>query len=498
MSWSAAWIPLILIPVVVARCLYDMIRYRGRFNRTFWAAIITELLHCLASYCMLAYLIVYLAQDLGFGDIRAGFLVGIMWFMGYFLPILIGAMADRYGFRETMVVSLVIITAGYFLASRVTSYPAMFAALMTIALGGAVMKPVIAGTVKAASAEEDRTLGFSIYYMVINVGSFIAPFLANFVRIQTGHPALIFVACGVVEAAALAVTIWMFKNIPVAEEAQSKSLITVLNDMVVVLGNLRLMITAAGLALLVMARDRIGLAGDGLWVAALFWIALNVIWDLYGPMVASQWGVRKGHPLFDRQRIGDGKLLAFIVIFSGVWALYSQIWTNIPLFITRIDPAMKAHIEYFQAVDPIMIVFFQVLVGKAMSRYRPLPSMVVGILIASVAVASVGPFGHLLGAWAVGISLVIWAVGEMMFSPRMVEYVSVIAPKDKLALYIGYGFLPFAIGFGVGPSTGAHLVHFFESVGRPDWVWYGLGLWSLLVAGALMVYDRVVNKKEES
>jgi dipeptide/tripeptide permease len=494
MTDAAAWIPLALIALVVARCLYDMAKQWGRFSGTFWAAIITELLHCLASYCMLAYLIVYLAQDLGFGDLRANFLLGLMWFMGYFLPILIGALADRYGFRQTMLVSLVIITAGYFLASRVTAYPSMFAALMLIALGGAVMKPVIAGTVKAASREEDRTLGFSIYYMVINVGSFIGPFLANGVRTATGNPALILVACGVVEAAALAVTAVMFRNVTREENARGKPLLTVLNEMVVVLVNLRLFVTGLGFAACYLAFKREWLtAGQGA-AAAGAWLAANLLLD--APLRARERRLGPQPQFLQPQRFGDGKFLAFILIFSGVWALYSQIWTNIPLFITTLDPAMKAHIEYFQAVDPIMIVFFQVLIGKWMGRYRPLPSMVVGICIASVAVGTVGFFGGHLGAWAVGISLVIWSVGEMMFSLRMVEYVSVIAPKDKLALYIGYGFLPFALGFGLGPSVGAHLVRFFERAGHPDWVWYGFGLWSLVVAGALWVYDRVANAEE--
>lgn len=495
MTQMAAWLPIVLIAVVVARSLYDMVRQWGRFSRTFWAAIITELLHCLASYCMLAYLIVYLAQDLGFGDLRANLLLGIMWFMGYFLPILIGALADRYGFRQTMLVSLVIITAGYFLASRVTAYPSMFAALMLIALGGAVMKPVIAGTVKAASREEDRTLGFSIYYMVINVGSFIGPFLANGVRTATGKPALILVACGVVEAAALAVTVVMFRNVAQAEAAKGKPLLTVLGEMVVVLFNLRLFVTGIGLAAYYLAAREAWLSAGEAAAAAGAWVAANLLLDI--PLRARERRLGPQPQLLQPQRLGDGKFLAFILIFSGVWALYSQIWTNIPLFITALDPAMKAHIEYFQAVDPIMIVFFQVLIGRWMGRYRPLPSMVVGILIASAAVGSVGFFGSRFGAWAVGISLVIWSIGEMMFSPRMVEYVSVIAPKDKLALYIGYGFLPFALGFGFGPSVGAHLVKFFERAGHPDWVWYGFGLWSLIVAGALGIYDRAIRKKEE-
>ncbi len=466
-----------------------------KFNGTFWAAIAVELLHCLASYTMLDYLIVYLAQDLGFGDIRANALYGMLLFAGYFLPILIGALADRYGFRETMVVSLAVMVAGYFLASRVTSYPGMAAALMVVALGGAVIKPVIAGTVKSCSDESNRSLGFSIYYTVINIGSSIAPFLANGVRVSTGHPGLILVASGIVEAFALAVTFFFFRNIEIDESARAKPLIKVLAEMTVVLGNARLMITAAGCAAIYFIGGHYNMAGGALVTAVAVWIAANLLWDLAGKSIAGErWG---SHALLDRQRFGDGRLLGFIIIFSGVWALYSQIWTNIPLYITSLDPAMKAHIEWFQAVDPIMIVLFQVLIGKWMGRFRPLPSMVAGIVISSFAVGTVNLFGSHLGAWAVGISLGIWSIGEMMFSPRSVEYVTVIAPKEKLALYIGYGFLPLAIGFGVGPSLGAFLIRLFARIGHAEWVWYGFGLWALFIAAALWAYDKLLNKKAQ-
>ncbi len=464
----------------------------GQFNQTFWAAIATELLHCLASYTMLAYLIIYLAHDLGFGDVRANTMWGTMMFMGYFLPILLGALADKYGFRETMTVSLVIITGGYFWASRVTSYPWMFAALMAIALGGAVIKPVIAGAVKAASTDANRTLGFSIYYTVINIGSFGAPFLANFVRLKSHNGATIFVAAGVAEALAFLVVAFFFKNLPVDKSARSKSFVAVLNDMVVVLFNLRLLITGLGLGAIYLADGRGYLTRHEAWLVAVAWVGLNLVVDI--PLRRRERRVGKVSQFLQPQRFGDWRFLVFILIFSGVWALYSQIFTNIPLFITRVDPAMKAHIEYFQAVDPLMIILFQVVIGKIMSKYRALPSMVVGIVISAVAVATVGPFGYAFGAWAVGLSLMIWSVGEMMFSPRMVEYVSVIAPKDKLALYIGYGFLPFAIGFGFGPPIGGHLVNYFQSLHEPDGVWFAFGVWAALLAFALWVYDKIVGE----
>ena len=466
----------------------------GQFPRTFWAAIITELLHCLASYTMNAYLIVYLSEDLGFGEMRANTLFGALLFMGYFLPILIGALADRYGFKQTMVASLTVITAGYFVAARVTSYPAMFAALMLIALGGAAMKPVIAGTVKAASTDETRTLGFSIYYMMINVGSFIAPFLANWVRTGTGDPSMIFVACGAVEASVFLVALTMFRNLPVDESARSKGLATVLHEMVVVLCNLRLLNTGLGLAALWIGASKGYIPARHSISLACSWVIINVGLDFVFRRREREMGPQ--HQLLQPQRFGDLRLLLFILIFSCVWALYSQIWTNIPLFILGLDPSMKRYIEYFQAVDPIMIVLFQVAIGKWMSKYRPVPSMMWGILISAFAVGSIGVLGNGLGAWAVGISLALWAVGEMMFSPRSTEYVSVIAPPDKLALYIGYGFLPLAIGMGFGPPVGARLVLFFKGLGHPDWVWFGFALWAALIAVALAAYDRWVRRGE--
>lgn len=457
----------------------------------FWTAIAVELLHCLASYTMNAYLIVYLSRDLGFGDLRAGGLAGLLWFMGYFLPILVGALADRYGFRKVLSLSLFVLVGGYLLASRVTAYPAMVAALLLIALGGAAMKPVIAGTVKAVTSEETRSLGFSVYYMMINVGSLAAPFLANGVRLSTGRPALIFAACAVVESSALLLTLFFFRDPSTPTPAADRSLTRVLRETVGVLGNGRVFVTALGAGALLWASGRAGLPVEERLGLLLLWFALHFGLD---ELSRSR---RKLPALLRRippQRLGDGRFLLFLVLFSGVWALYSQIWTNIPLFILHTDPTLKNRIEWFQAVDPVLIVCFQVLVARATARRRPLTAMVAGVLVAAAAVSTVHLFGTAVGAWAVGLSLAIWAFGEMLFSPRMVEYVSVVAPPDKLALYIGYGFLPLAVGFGVGPALGARLVHLFEAAGRPGYVWYAFGLWGALNALALWLYDRAFGR----
>jgi len=409
--------------------LNRLIKTLGLFPGSFWWAIVIELLHCLASYSMMAYLVIYLAKDLRLGEGRANFLMGLMFFMGYFLPIFIGAVADRKGFKETMTVSLLFMSGGYFYASRADSFITILFALMSLSLGGAVMKPVIAGTVKMTSTDETRTVGFSIYYMMINVGSFAAPFLANLIRTKSGHPEYIFVGCAAIEASAFLLSLLLYTN-PEQPRGAGFSFVRTMGDIFSVLRDYRLML--------------------------------------------------------------------FIFIFSGVWALYSQIWSNIPLFITALEPAMSERIEWFQAVDPILIILLQVPIGKFMSRFRPIPSMIAGILISMAAVSSVGMLGKIFGAPSIALALAVWAVGEMMFSPRSVEYVSVIAPKEKLALYIGYGFLPLAIGLGAGPTFGTILKSALARAGSEELLWPAFGLFAAVIALLLYLYDRFIVKRRES
>lgn len=401
------------------------VKFFKRFKKPFWTAIFIELLHCLASYSMMAYLVIYLSKDLNLGDSKANFLMGTMFFMGYFLPIIIGAIADRKGFKETMTPSLILMSSGYFFASKANSFWTIFIALMALSLGGAVMKPVIAGTVKLTAIDKDRTLGFSIYYIVINIGSFIAPFLANMIRIKYGHPKYIFIFCALVESSAFLISLLLYSN------PEKKS-------------------------------------GEIFSVSKFFKDLLEAAKDL--------------------------KLVTFIFIYSGVWALYSQIWSNIPLFIVSLDERMKEKIEYFQMVDPIMIILLQYPIGKIMSKFRPLPSIISGILISMAAVSTVGIFGTNFGAASIAFSLALWAVGEMMFSPRAVEYVSIIAPQDKLALYIGFGFLPLAIGLGIGPYLGTLLKNCLEKAGLNNLLFPSMGLFAFLTALALYFYDKTFKK----
>ena len=118
------------------------------FPRNFWTAISMEFFERGASYGVLSILSVYLVLSpdeggLGFSREAAGAIMGTIPPLLYFLPLFAGALADRYGFRNILMVAFIFLTTGYFLTGFMTSYGMVSASLVVIAIGAGLFKPLI-------------------------------------------------------------------------------------------------------------------------------------------------------------------------------------------------------------------------------------------------------------------------------------------------------------------------------------------------------------------
>ena len=83
-----------------------------KFPRSFWTANVTELFERGAYYAMASFVVIYLGQ-LGLGDYWPSVLNGVLWTLIYFLPILSGTIADQVGFRKSLILAFILLTAGY-------------------------------------------------------------------------------------------------------------------------------------------------------------------------------------------------------------------------------------------------------------------------------------------------------------------------------------------------------------------------------------------------
>ena len=157
-----------------------------RFPRTFWFANSAELCERAAYYGMFITLYRYLNQDVGFTDINTGWVISVFAGGIYFLPTFMGIMADRIGFKQALMVAFALLTVGYGLLGSFQLKSTAMISLGLIMCGGAIIKPVISGTAAKCSTDANRARAMSIFYMVVNIGSFSGKGLAGVLNEELG------------------------------------------------------------------------------------------------------------------------------------------------------------------------------------------------------------------------------------------------------------------------------------------------------------------------
>ena len=170
--------------------------HKQPFSRAFWTANVAEMLERMAYYGVFIVLTIYLSNILGFNDFEASMISGLFSGGLYLLPLFTGAYADKIGFRRSMLLAFSLLTVGYAAVGilptllqaaglveygdtvRFTGLPQsgqrwlIVPALTVIMIGGSFIKSVISASVAKETTTETRARGYSIFYMIVNLGSF--------------------------------------------------------------------------------------------------------------------------------------------------------------------------------------------------------------------------------------------------------------------------------------------------------------------------------------
>jgi dipeptide/tripeptide permease len=408
-----------------------LLEIRRGFEPAFWVANITELFERVAYYAQAAVLAIFLHESLHLSTEQTGTLMGLFGFAVWFLPILGGSLADRFGFRNSLAVAYLTLAVGYFLMGSLSAswmaplrqalplFWVVLLVLMIPALGPSVVKPVVAGTTARASTESVRSLGYSIYYTLVNIGGMLGPFIAFLLRRSLGIE-------NVFRVSALFVFLMFFATLAFYKEPRRSgeqsvpTIAAALRNMLVVLSNL--------------------------------------------PFVV------------------------FLLIFSGFWIVFWQEFIALPLFLRGyVNP--NANVDLLLTVDPFTVILFQIVVSYLTRRIPAFTAMTIGILIASFSwlvllLHASTPF--------VIAALFILALGEITQSPRYYEYVSRLAPPGQQGTYMGYAFLPVAIGYLIGGRLGGYLVHYFGDVlHRPAEMWWVISAIGFATTLLMWIYNMV-------
>jgi dipeptide/tripeptide permease len=295
---------------------------------------------------------------------------------------------------------------GYFLTSQVTNYTYIFISLLIMAVGAGTFKPIISGSIAKLTNEKTSSLGFGIFYWSINLGAFLFP-LILVPALKSINGAYVMIASAICTGAMLLPTIFIFKE-PPREASRNESASKIIKDV------------------------------------------FNKIWVVFI----------------------DWRFILFIMIYSMFWILYFQMFDTVLWYVDMfIDPtplnnliAPILHslfginwyfdVEHVTVINAGTIILLQLVISSIVKNTKPLPTMISGI--------SFGIFGMAILAFSQNIwifigGLFIFSIGEMTAHPKFIAYLGTIAPSDKKATYMGFGFLYGVPSSLLGPIVGAWL-----------------------------------------
>jgi dipeptide/tripeptide permease len=208
-----------------------------RFPRTFWTGNAAELCERAAYYGTFIALRTYLIRVVGLDDVQAGVVAGLFGGWIYLVPFFTGAAADRMGFRKALILAFALLTVGYGSLGVFHTLGPVLVGLALIVLGGAFVKPVITGTVAKSSDSVNRARAFSIFYMVVNIGSFTGKTVVAPMRIQMGVETVPYFSAGACLFALFLVM--LIYRPPDDSDAQPKNLRETLQGMWMAMSNMR-------------------------------------------------------------------------------------------------------------------------------------------------------------------------------------------------------------------------------------------------------------------
>lgn len=373
------------------------------FNKTFWVASAMELFERWAWYGFFGLFGLYLVAStdeggLGFNHIEKGSIMGNITAILYLLPVFFGVIADRIGYKLSLTISYIVMIAGYYLMGEVSTYWSVYMIFLMVAIGAAFFKPVASGIIARNTDKSNGTMGFGIFYMMVNIGGFTGPAMSSYLRTEFGWK-IIFVQAAVVIGINLLILLFFFKEpkIERPKESVGKALKDSLMNIFEALKDKKLTIL-----LILMI---------GFWTMfnQLFYTLPNFIDDWVNSSSISNW-INSNVPFLSKLLTQDGQLKP----------------------------------EWFVNLDALMIILLQIVITYFITnKMSHLNAMIRGAIIASIGVGLTfytnNPIFTLFGVMT-------FAIGEMMSSPTLSSFIALITPKGKEALYQGTYFLPVAAG----------------------------------------------------
>ncbi len=465
--------------------------------RELWIIFGTKIMTILAYSVVNSTLVLWLSSDLGFGDKSAGVVVATWSTALTIFTVMVGSLVDAVGIRKSLL-------TGFGLAAAARLVMAFFAVkwialpfgLFPLALGEALQTPVMVAAVKRFTNTRQRSIAFSVYYAMMNVGFAVAGWTFDKVRHglgEYGHYAVPF----------LGIQISTYQTIILL------GALFTLPNLVLTYFALRGGVEATDEG--VVVKPELPKYPGKSFLEAFLLSSRDALKD-WARIFSNLWL----QPTFYR-------FLAFFGLVVFVKLVLYHMYYTFPKYAIRELGAGAPFGQLFGTLNAVIVVFLAPVIGALTQRFTAYRVVVIGTLITALSVFLMvvppaqfqgladGAFGHAISRWldlsgpvqplyvAIVLFTIVYSIGESFYSPRLYEYPAAIAPKGQEGSYLALSMLPYFVAkFFVGSMSGFLLEAFCPETGprNSQMIWWIVGGMALLTPIGLVAARRYIQVHE--
>ncbi|MBN1510384.1 MAG: MFS transporter [Phycisphaerae bacterium] len=436
--------------------------FLGRFTvlkgamRELWVVFGVKFIALAAYGVMNSTLVLWLSADLGYSDEYAGFLVAGWSIAMTVFTILAGSLTDAIGLRRTFLLGVVIcVVARLVMTVTTAKWLALAGGLFPLAIGEALGTPVLVAAIRRYSTTAQRSISFSTFYVMMNLGFFVAYEIFDFVRKTLGEH-------GQLDLPLVGIQISTYQMLFLVSLGIEVILLPIIYFGI--RGGAEATDEGVRITPETPKHPDKGLAG------ALCLTVRDTLRDT-GRNLASL-----------ARQPGFYRLLGFLTLIAFVKLIFMQMYYVYPKFGVR-ELGEGAPFGGLWGINSVLIIFLVPIVGALTQRSSAYRMVTLGAMISagSVFVMALpttwfqgladGTLGDWLGHKYLGVAgpvnpwyvviflyVVVLSFGEAIYSPRVYEYAASIAPKGQEAAYGALSYVPmFLAKLVVGTVSGVLL-----------------------------------------
>jgi MFS family permease len=411
---------------------------RTSFPGVFWVANGIEVLERFAYYGIYMGFGIYL-EYLGYSKGELGAIQSLFLIFSYVIPVISGTFADRFGFKKVLIISYLAYLPSILLLIITKSFSGIALTMLTIGFAAGIFKPLISGTVRAVTDKTNKTLGFGIFYAMVNVGASLGPIVAGKLRAISWDYA--FIAAAIAIGFMFLITIFFYKE--PEREIEGITLKQKFKDIYIALSDLKF-----AFFLIIL--------GVFFWLP--FWAFFNLM------------------PLYVDRNLDTATL------YMNLKSIFGTAFAN---FFSHTDEnGVRKLLGETISHTGYVIMIFQVFVSRIFEKRDAIFTFLIGLFIAAMGLLISG-IAIFSAPSLVFLGITLFAIGEMASSPRIQEYITWIAPKEKAGLYMGANFLATGLGGGLSGFY-TTLYGYFRDGGNAEYIWYTLA--AHLILGIIVIW----------